>query len=95
MNGIMASIINTAPNVVNIMGDWLGAALLGIVGSSADDSTDPVTGARDGDGTTRPNDERGSTGRINASGTLGTAGTEIEAAPAIDDEPVFTARSEE
>ncbi len=71
------------------MGDWLGAALLGFVGSSGDDLNDPVTAAHDGDGSTST--KTGTTGEIETPAT----GTEIEAAPAIDDEPVFTARSEE
>ncbi len=77
------------------MGDWIGAALLGLVGSSGDDSDEPVTAAhdRDGSATAHTGVETGTTG-IETSGTAA-AGTEIEAAPAIDDEPVFTARGEE
>lgn len=77
------------------MGDWIGAALLGLVGSSGDDSDGSVTAAHDRDGsTTTQADAETSTGGIEASGT-DTADTGIEAAPAIDDEPVFTAREEE
>jgi len=70
------------------MGGWIGAALLGIVGSSGD-----TDGAGAADGRNGPT----STGAVET-GTgdeTPAVGTEIEAAPAIDDEPVFTARSEE